>query len=353
MLSASLTSEFSIMSLSFASRRAPVTPLFCLGLGSLLVGTASAQTVTVTVSGSVEFNQISAPPLGNAASGDAAVLSFDIDAADFLDSTNFPTRGYAIDQSSFVLTLGGSSIGLLNPYGPGDTPFFVLRDNDPAVDGFFIANSVDFPIGVQLDQVGAFGDFENQFSVGYTGSTLESLDVLDACGAYDFTGLQVFNWTIDDGPFNAMGLEFASMTIDCSQPGATTYCQGKVNSQGCTPELQADPGLPSVSGGPWHITALDLLSGQNGLFFYGLAPANLPFMGGTLCLSSPLTRTAVQGTGGSPPPAGCSGTMALDLAGTIPAAMAPVTVYVQAWARDPADVFGVSLTNAVEVQVLP
>lgn len=330
-----------------------MTSLLRLGLASLLVGAASAQTVTVTVEGFVEFNQISAPPLGNAGVNDVAVLTFEIDATDFVDSANFPTRGYVIDQASFVLTLGSTSIGLKSPYGPGDTPYFVLRDNDPAVDGFFIANSVDFPIGVELAQVGGFGDFENNFSVGYTGSTLGSLDVLDACGAYDFTGLQVFNWTIDDGPFNAMGLVFGSMTIDCPQPGATTYCQGKVNTEGCTPDLQPDAGLPSVSGGPWLITATEMLNNQNGLFFYGLAPANLPFMGGTLCVSSPLTRTGVQGSGGNPPPSDCSGTMTLDLAATVPAAMTPVTVYVQAWARDPADAFGVSLTNAVEVLVLP
>lgn len=324
-----------------------------LALAACTLGAAAGQTVTVTVEGFVEFNQISAPPLGNAAVNDAAVLTFELDAANFFDSPNFPTRGYAIDETSFVLTLGSSSIGLKSPYPAGETPFFVLRNNDPAVDGFFIANSVDFPIGVQLGQVGAFGDFENNFSVGYTGATLESLDILDACGSYDFSGLQVFNWTIDDGPFNAMGLVFGSMVIDCPQPGATVYCQGKLNSEGCVPSLQPDAGLPSVSGGPWLITANDLLNNQNGLFFYGSGPNNLPFLGGTLCVSAPLTRTLVQGSGGNPPPSDCTGTMTLDVSATIPPSMAPTTIYVQAWARDPADPFGVSLTNAVEVLVLP
>ena len=36
---------------------------------------------------------------------------------------------------------------------------------------------------------------------------------MDALGTYDFTGIQVFNWTITDGPFDAMGLIFSEMTI--------------------------------------------------------------------------------------------------------------------------------------------
>ena len=64
-----------------------------------------------------------------------------------------------------------------------------------------------------LDQVGIFTDFLDNYSVTYTGDTLASLDILDALGTYDFTGLTVFNWTIDDGPFNAMGLIFSEMTI--------------------------------------------------------------------------------------------------------------------------------------------
>jgi hypothetical protein len=179
-----------------------------------IAGTAGAGvTVDVTVTGFVEFNQIGAPPLGDANPGDPASLTFSVDSDVFMDSMNFPTRGYEIDQSSFVLTLGAVSIGLADPFPGGQTPYFVIRNDDPAVDGFFTSTNLDFPLGVPLNQMGIFGLFLNNYSVTYTGDTLGSLGILDALGTYDFDGLTVFNWTVDDGPFNAMGLVFEQMTI--------------------------------------------------------------------------------------------------------------------------------------------
>jgi len=93
------------------------------------------------------------------------------------------------------------------------TPYFVIRNNDPAVDGFMVSSGTGFPDGVPLNQAGGFGNFENAFHVTYEGTRLSSLDVLGAVGDYNFTGLSVFNWTIDDGPVNAMGILFSDMTI--------------------------------------------------------------------------------------------------------------------------------------------
>jgi hypothetical protein len=316
---------------------------------------AAAQGVplTVTVTGKVEYNQVSAPPLGNAVQDDPAELSFSIDSSDFQNSASFPTRGYVIDLNSFQLTLGSTTIGLQNPFPAGTQAYFVLRDDDPGVDGFFVATSLDFPIGVPIDQVGAFGQFLNNFSVTYGKTLLSSLDVLDALGTYDFTGLQVYNWTVDDGPFNPVGIAFAQMTIECEPQPPVIYCQGKLNSQGCTPTLSTDPGSPSLSGGPWHIKASDLINNKTGIFFYGFGSKNAPFQGGTMCVASPVFRTAPQDSGGNPPPDDCSGTMSLDLVGALPAGLAPAWVNVQVWARDPADPFGTGLSNAVEVLVCP
>jgi len=113
------------------------------------------------------------------------------------------------------LTLGSATAGLAMPYPMGRTPYFVLRDNDPAVDGFFFAdNNVDFPFpGLPLDEPGRFGPFASNFLVTYTGDTLISLDILDALGTYTFDGLTVFNYTVGDGPFDAIGLIFEQMTI--------------------------------------------------------------------------------------------------------------------------------------------
>ena len=135
-------------------------------------------------------------------------MSFLVDSDVFTNSTSVPTRGYHIDETSFVLTMGSASVGLQSPFPAGQTPYFVIRNDDPAVDGFFTATSVDFPIGVPLSQTGVFGQFINNYSVTYVGTTLSSLNILGALGTYNFTGLTVFNWTIDDGPFNAMGILF-------------------------------------------------------------------------------------------------------------------------------------------------
>ena len=122
------------------------------------------------------------------------------------------TSGPEVDASSALVEYG-STIGLQNPFPAGQTPYFVIRDNDPAVDGFFVSTNVDFPLGTPIDQTGIFDQFVNNFSVTYTGDTLNSLDILDALGTYDFTGLTVFNWTVDDGPFQPLGIVFEQMTI--------------------------------------------------------------------------------------------------------------------------------------------
>jgi hypothetical protein len=188
--------------------------------------TVAGTLVEVEVTGTVEFNQISAPPLGQAMSNDPATLTFVVDSDNFVDSGTFPTRGYVIDETSFELTLGSVTIGLKDPFPAGETPYFVLRDNDPAVDGFFVATSVDFPTGVPINQEGIFETFRNNYSVTYGGSTLSSLDILGALGTYDFTGLTVFNWTITDGPFDAMLIEFAQMTITPEPTGLLLLALG-------------------------------------------------------------------------------------------------------------------------------
>ena len=175
---------------------------------------ANAVVVEVVITGEVEFNQINSGALSTATSGDAASLVFRVDSNVFVDSATFPTRGYAITPGSFTFTAGGSSVGLADPLPPGTTPYFVLRNDDPAVDGFFTGTSVDgFPNGVPSDSTGLFGPFTPNFSVTYNNDPLASLDILGAVGTYDFSGLTVFGFTVDDGPFNAMGLIFEQMTI--------------------------------------------------------------------------------------------------------------------------------------------
>src|SRR5262245_66619706 len=90
--------------------------------------TARGDIVTVDIKGSVEWNFITAAPLGLAHVNDAAELTFTIDSNNFVNNPNSPTRGYPIDKNSFVLKFPNTQIGLLNPYPAGQTPYFVLRN---------------------------------------------------------------------------------------------------------------------------------------------------------------------------------------------------------------------------------
>lgn len=198
-----------MMSKSFASLLPGRVMAVCL---VCLLNTAQADVFDVTIHGEVEFNQINSGTLGMVNPGDLAVISFQVNEGNFVDSTNFPVRGYVIDETTFSMQIGAVTIGLQDPLM--EVPLFVLRNDDPAVDGFFLGTEVDgFPNGVALDQTGAFGQFRSNFSVTYGNDPLSSLDIADAVGDYDFDGLTVFGFTIDDGPFNAAGLIFSDMSI--------------------------------------------------------------------------------------------------------------------------------------------
>ncbi len=185
---------------------------------SLMVTTiASAGTsVRVQYNGSVDFNIIptAVSPLSAVAAGAPTTISFLVDSDVFLDNPNFPTRSYEIASESFTMTLGDFEIGLEDPYQGGFiAPSFILRNDDPAVDGFFLSDNANFPDPISTNQAGGNGPFGVHASVTYDSNPLTSLDILDAQGSYDFTGLTAFGWTMTDGPFDAMGFVFEDMTI--------------------------------------------------------------------------------------------------------------------------------------------
>jgi len=178
----------------------------------LAVTAAHADIVSVSISGSVVFNAIGAPPLSNVSGGDNVVMSFDVDSNNGVEGIPGGTRGYIIDQSSFALTFDTPvSVGLLDPFPAGETPYFTLVDGFPVSDGFFVSTSPISPGGVPLEQT----PLQANLDLGYTGSTLSSLDILDALGTYGYNGLTRFGfnlWSIS--PSNiGMEIDFTGMTI--------------------------------------------------------------------------------------------------------------------------------------------
>jgi hypothetical protein len=171
-----------------------------------------AEVVSVEVTGFVEYNQVWFGAFADVNPGDLVTLYFEVDSDNFVNSSYYPTRGYIIDTASYALTMGSVTVGMMDPYP--STPYFVLRDNDPAADGFFVAENVDWPYPqVQLDEWGRLDIFRNSYEVGYTGDTLSSLDIIDAEGFYDYTGLTNYYFTVIDGWFDAIGLWWQTMTI--------------------------------------------------------------------------------------------------------------------------------------------
>lgn len=138
--------------------------------------------------------------------------------------------------------------------------------------------------------------------------------------------------------------------------GAQNYCTGKVNSAGCTATMTSS-GTPSeTSASPFTLGANNVLNQKNGLVFWGLASATLPFQGGTLCVQPPLKREAIQNSGGTVGPPDCSGTFSMDFNTVIQSTslLDPGDAgFVQTWYRDPADAFGIGLTDAVTFTVQP
>jgi hypothetical protein len=174
---------------------------------------AYAVEVNVTTTGVVDFNVIGGNQSGIPA-GAPVVMSSNVDSDNFVDSPNFPTRGYPIILPSFSLTVGGMPINIDNPQSFG-TAYFVLRNNDPAVDGFVVSRNIDFPQPVGVHVPGLAPEHELNFLRTFNdGTPFPSLNILDALGTYDQTNLSVYNWTV--GRFGNPGAEYMYQTISLS-----------------------------------------------------------------------------------------------------------------------------------------
>ena len=193
--------------------------ILVLGVASLIScmsgQMSQAAVVKVTVTGPVDFCVIQGG-LTNVPDGAPVSMSFNVDSNNFVNSPNFPTRGYGIDLSSFALDVGGVNVPVVVPTPSGQPAYFVLRDNDPAVDGFFISDgNVDFPFPLAVTIPGLAPVHELDFSVGYSnGNQISSLNILDAVGTYDLSSIGSYLWTI--GRFGNPGAEFAYQQITIS-----------------------------------------------------------------------------------------------------------------------------------------
>ncbi len=179
-------------------------------------GSAIAEIVTVECMGTVEYNQINQGIFAEVNSGDVVYAGFLIDSDNYVDSSTYNVRGYPIDMASFELDIGPVGLVPLVIPQPGDAiPYFVVRNDDPAADGFFLSSDPEWPfVNPMLDVPGSIDPyFGFHWEVGYTGDTLDSLDILDAVGTYTYDGLTSFYTAIQDAWADPMGLEYVTITI--------------------------------------------------------------------------------------------------------------------------------------------
>jgi len=190
----------------------------------LLVAASSAtlaDTVSVTLQGSVAFNGIPEGPLTFVQEGDSTKVTFELDSDNFFDVLPGDLRNYTIDSDSFFLNFA-ESIGV--DLAPDTEAYFTIVDGFPVSDGFILSTSRTSPGGVPLslppNQLG--------FDLGYEGTTLDSLDILDALGTYEFAGLTRFNFTLwQRFPDNVvMEIDFSSMVIE------STSCIADIDGDG-------------------------------------------------------------------------------------------------------------------------
>lgn len=204
------------------------------GAAALALGIAApavAETVNVQIRGTVEYNGIGGDLAGKGA-GTPVLMSFLVDSGDFINSADWPTRGYRIDLSSFVMNIGGVAVTLESPQPDGAEALFVLRDNDPAVDGFFLSSGPDYrwPLAVNIPGLAPLHELE--FGRTFDSTTvLHSLDILDAVGEYGWERMSSYQFTL--GRFGNYGFEAMYESISISavpEPGAVLLfaCGGGV-----------------------------------------------------------------------------------------------------------------------------
>ncbi len=124
--------------------------------------------------------------------GSAVTMSFTVDSGNFANDPAHPTRGYVIDPASFSLIAGTANvqISLSSP------TYFVLRNNDPGVDGFFLSNNTSFDNNFTATVPGISQTFNFNYHETWGRTLLSSLNIEDAPGSIPLTGLSVYQFDL-------------------------------------------------------------------------------------------------------------------------------------------------------------
>ncbi len=184
---------------------------------------AVADIVRVECIGEVEFTQVSFGEFADVISGDPVIATWLVDSEDYMDHPTFGVRAYPLILGSMEVTIGSvGPIAMVDPQPFGRTAYFNMRNADPVADGFFLDCNTDYDVWPVQIMVPANIDpyFGFKWTIGYEGDTFDSLDIVDAVGTYDFTGLTSFYTGLMDAFADAMGF-IPSQTIISIETVAT------------------------------------------------------------------------------------------------------------------------------------
>jgi len=133
----------------------------------------------------------------------------------------------------------------------------------------------------------------------------------------------------------------------CATP--TTYCTAKTSSNGCVPTIGFS-GTPTPAGA-FTATCSSVEAGQLGVLFWGsVGPAAVPFQGGFLCVSPPVTRFPFANSGGAGVCTGSYSTALTTLVNFVPVG---TNINAQYWFRDVGSASGTGLSNGLAFTTCP
>lgn len=249
-----------------------------------------------------------------------------------------------------------------------------LTSNDPHPNGFFGWSTALNDAGDRL-LVGALNHFHNGVMGGaveefahtpngwtfverYRARVPELGAGFGRSVAMNATGSR---WATGEPTVDLYGVNHGRLHLfeaNCMEP--EVYCRSQRNTLGCTPSIsgQGTPSASSPSG--FSISVANLRNQQNGMLLYGTSGrAEIPWLGGLLCVKPPLRRTPLANSGGALPPANnCSGSLGLDFntwmqSTSDPALFAGQHVRAQFYSRDPGAPANLNLSDAIEFYLEP